>query len=132
MRGYMFNCTHDRICTTFLKCQLLCIILPSIQAEALRHCLFPIGSYTKTRVREIAHERLAGLSVTGKRESMGVCFVGPRNMPAFLREYFEPTPGRYLDWDSGACVGHHDGVEVGGPLIFCTSLCPPYVVVADE
>ena len=46
------------------------------------------------KVKRMAAERFVGLSVLTKKESMGVCFIGKRSMPAFLSNYIELTPGR--------------------------------------
>ena len=43
----------------------------------------------------MAAERFCGLSVLTKKESMGVCFIGKRDMPTFLSNYMTLTPGRY-------------------------------------
>jgi tRNA U34 2-thiouridine synthase MnmA/TrmU len=53
---------------------------------------------TKRHVRAIAEssDRLAGLPVLTKPESMGVCFIGKRSMPSFLSEYIDLTPGRLV------------------------------------
>jgi len=40
-------------------------------------------------------DRLAGLGVLTKPESMGVCFVGKRPLQQFLSSYIDCTPGRY-------------------------------------
>ena len=58
--------------------------------------MFPLGQYTKQEVRSIAAQSslLSDLNVCRKKESVGVCFIGERNMKSFLTEYFDPTPGR--------------------------------------
>ncbi|KAJ1358324.1 hypothetical protein KIN20_016731 [Parelaphostrongylus tenuis] len=51
--------------------------LCTLQQKQLRRAMFPVGSLTKTQVRQIAREQ--GLaSVADKAESMGICFVGKR------------------------------------------------------
>ena len=52
--------------------------LSEIQGEVLSRTLFPIGNLLKSRVKEIAKQ--AGLHVFNKKESMGICFIGERNM----------------------------------------------------
>lgn len=57
--------------------------------------LLPIGHLTKAEVKAIAAERLPGLRVLTKHESMGICFIGKRDMRDFLEDYITLTPGRY-------------------------------------
>ena len=52
--------------------------LSEVQSEVLSRTLFPIGELPKSRVKEIAKQ--AGLHVFNKKESMGICFIGERNM----------------------------------------------------
>jgi tRNA U34 2-thiouridine synthase MnmA/TrmU len=46
-----------------------------------------------------------------KRESMGICFIGKRSMQSFLGEYITLHPGEFIDVDTGAVVGQHEGWE---------------------
>lgn len=104
-----------------------------ITKEALSRTLFPLGDYTKAEVRQMAADR--NLWTAGKKESMGVCFVGQVGMRDFLSQYVETDRGEIIDRDSGAVVGHHDGaifytlgqrhgLNVGGGL--------PYYVVGKD
>lgn len=52
--------------------------LSEVQGEVLSRTLFPVGGLPKLRVKEIAKQ--AGLHVFNKKESMGICFIGERNM----------------------------------------------------
>jgi tRNA U34 2-thiouridine synthase MnmA/TrmU len=61
----------------------------------LRKVLLPIGHMMKSEVKAIAAARLPGLRVLSKHESMGICFIGKRDMKDFLDEYITMTPGRY-------------------------------------
>jgi tRNA U34 2-thiouridine synthase MnmA/TrmU len=64
------------------------------QGSSLRDVLFPVGQLEKSVVKELAAERLRGLRVLRKRESMGICFIGKRPMQGFLGQYLDLTPGR--------------------------------------
>ncbi len=78
-----------------------------VTEEALSKTLFPLGDYTKPEVRELA--RKFGLATAGKKESMGICFVGKVGIKDFLRhELGEQPPGDIIDQD-GRVLGRHDG-----------------------
>lgn len=62
---------------------------------------------TKPEVREIAHE--AQLYVADKKDSMGVCFIGPNNFDNFLSEYLPAQPGKMMTFD-GEVKGQHQGL----------------------
>ncbi|XP_055350571.1 mitochondrial tRNA-specific 2-thiouridylase 1-like isoform X2 [Paramacrobiotus metropolitanus] len=68
------------------------LFLSQISQDAIRHTMFPVGGMLK-------------------KHSTGICFIGKRNFADFMREYSHPTPGRFIDVDSGEVVGRHDGVQ---------------------
>ncbi|MBI2359738.1 MAG: tRNA 2-thiouridine(34) synthase MnmA [Deltaproteobacteria bacterium] len=72
----------------------------------LKRCLFPLGGYTKARVRAVAG-RLK-LSTAEKKDSQGLCFIGKVDFGYFLRGYL---PGRegVIVTSQGEIVGKHDG-----------------------
>lgn len=78
-----------------------------VNGSALKRTLFPLGDYTKSEVREMARQR--GLTTAGKKESMGVCFVGQVSMKDFLSQYVWTTPGEIVDSQTNKVVGRHDG-----------------------
>ena len=71
----------------------------------------------KSEVRSLVRQSplLRGLGVLKKPESMGICFVGKRDMPVFLDQYLHLSPGRFLDADVDGdrlvVLGHHRGKE---------------------
>lgn len=77
-----------------------------VTEDALKKTLFPLGGYTKPEVRELAMK--FGLVTAGKKESMGICFVGKVGIKEFLSQYVETKPGKIID-QTGLVVGEHDG-----------------------
>ncbi len=73
----------------------------------LRRALFPLGRLTKPEVRRIAKK--AGLHVSEKKDSQGICFIGKVKFSDFIREFIPPAPGRIID-TKGNVIGRHDGV----------------------
>jgi tRNA-specific 2-thiouridylase len=70
--------------------------LVTTQGSALEKVLLPIGHLSKAEVKAIAARRLPDLRVLSKPESMGICFIGKRDMRDFLDDYITLTPGRYF------------------------------------
>lgn len=79
----------------------------TLTQEQLQYCLFPIGGYTKPKVREIA--RKVGLPTAEKKDSQGICFLGQVALDDFLKNYIKPKKGPVVD-TSGKKVGEHDGI----------------------
>jgi tRNA-specific 2-thiouridylase len=80
----------------------------AIEAARLRHCIFPLGNYTKGDVRETA--RRLNLPTADKKDSQGLCFVGKVNFGYFLRGYLPGRKGPVVN-SRGDILARHDGVE---------------------
>lgn len=78
----------------------------TLTPDQLKHVLFPVGGMYKTEVRKLA-ERY-NLPTATKKDSQGVCFMGPIDMKEFLSHYIEKKRGDVLDTD-GNTVGYHEG-----------------------
>jgi tRNA-specific 2-thiouridylase len=78
----------------------------TLTQDDLAHTLFPIGHLEKTEVRKIAKKYK--LSTAVKKDSQGVCFLGPLDMKDFLKHYIETKKGDVFD-DKGKVIGSHDG-----------------------
>ena len=78
-----------------------------LEQRHLEKTLFPIGELTKPEVRELAKK--FGLATADKKESQGVCFIGPLKMKKFLTEQIKPKKGIIKHVD-GRILGEHDGV----------------------
>lgn len=75
--------------------------------EDLSHTLFPIGNLEKSQVRKLAQK--FGLPTSEKKDSQGVCFLGPLDMKDFLKHYIKTDQGVVQNMD-GENIGTHDGV----------------------
>jgi len=104
--------------------------------EILGKTLFPVGSMQKLEVRSQALAR--GLLVAEKKDSQGVCFLGPVDMSEFLSHYIDVLPGDVLD-ESGKIVGGHNGAILytvgqrhGFEVVTKTSDSGPWYVVGKD
>ena len=94
--------------------------------KAIERTIFPLGELTKPQVRQLAKKHK--LITAGRKESMGICFVGKIGIKDFLQNYVKSKPGKIID-QHGKVVGKHDGaifytigqrhgLQVGGGLPF--------------
>lgn len=77
-----------------------------VNEQALTRAMFPVGSMHKTDVRALA--KSIGLSNAGRKDSVGVCFIGKRKFDDFLSQYVHTAPGRYISIE-GNDLGEHKG-----------------------
>ncbi|USN54040.1 MAG: tRNA 2-thiouridine(34) synthase MnmA [Candidatus Nomurabacteria bacterium] len=80
--------------------------LMSLDQRSLPYAFFPIGEYTKPEVRKMARE--AGLRTAEKKDSQGICFVGPVNIAEFLQTRLHKQPGEVIT-PEGKVIGQHQG-----------------------
>ena len=83
--------------------------LHSVAPAALADTLFPLGELRKQEVRARAHA--AGLSVSDKPDSTGICFIGERPFQEFLSRYLKTSAGPIED-PSGRTLGEHRGLAL--------------------
>ncbi len=81
--------------------------LHTIDRAVLPFLRFPIGDFTKSEIR--ARARALGLSNADRKGSSGICFIGERRFPPFLKRYLRAAPGPIYTVD-GAPKGHHEGL----------------------
>jgi tRNA-specific 2-thiouridylase len=79
-----------------------------LDQHQLARTLFPLGGYTKSEVRDLAH----GFSLANRdrRDSQGICFLGKLPYDAFVESYLGVRPGEIRDVDTGHVLGEHRGV----------------------
>jgi tRNA-specific 2-thiouridylase len=82
-------------------------VLAVLTAEQLAGAMFPLGSMTKQRVREIAAAR--GFAVAAKPDSHDICFIPDGDTRGFLSRRLGAQPGPIVDAATGATVGQHEG-----------------------
>ena len=85
-------------------------VLHGIRREILDRLLFPVGSYRKPRIREIAES--AGLAVAKKPDSVEICFVpsGDHTDVVRKRRPKAVTVGNIVERD-GTVLAAHDGID---------------------
>lgn len=81
----------------------------TLTQNELKHCLFPVGDYLKSEVREIA--RRAGLSTAEKKDSQGICFLGRVSLTDFLKSYIPEKRGSIVSV-TGQKLGEHSGAHL--------------------
>lgn len=82
--------------------------LSAVSHLALEKTIFPLGDLRKTEVRKIAQD--AGLPNWDRPDSTGICFIGEKNMVAFLSKYITWSPGPIV-LPTGEHVGQHRGLQ---------------------
>lgn len=75
--------------------------------EQVSHTLFPLQDMTKKEVRAEAEKR--GIHTAGKKDSVGICFIGDINVHDFLKERLGENPGDVVD-SAGNVIGQHQGL----------------------
>jgi len=83
--------------------------LYGIKYNQLKRLLFPIGSYSKEKVRDMAEE--FGIEVSKKPDSQEICFLPDGNYGDFIKENAKNVPpeGYFVD-ESGNYLGKHKGI----------------------
>jgi tRNA-specific 2-thiouridylase len=81
----------------------------TLKQNQIEKCLFPIGEIeSKTKVREIASQ--FGLPTATKKDSQGICFMGPVDVQEFIKPYVKTDIGDIFTTD-GSKIGTHAGLD---------------------
>lgn len=81
----------------------------TLKQEDLKHIIFPLAGLKKDGVRKIAKKY--NLPNATKKDSQGVCFLGPIDLEDFISHYVDLKPGNVLDID-GKTIGNHKGAII--------------------
>ncbi|MCB2202885.1 tRNA 2-thiouridine(34) synthase MnmA [bacterium] len=109
-------------------------VLSMLSQDQLKQSLLPLGSLTKTQVREQA--RALGLKAADRQDSQDLCFLGNVHYQDFL-ERFAPEasePGEIVDTE-GTVLGEHGGLAfytIGQRKGIRIAAPEPYYVIAKE
>lgn len=81
----------------------------TLKQEQIARCLFPIGEIeSKAEVRKIAAEH--GLSTAAKKDSQGICFMGPVKVEEFIKPFVKSELGDIVT-AAGLKIGRHKGLD---------------------
>jgi tRNA-specific 2-thiouridylase len=81
-----------------------------VPGASLKRVILPLGQLHKSTVRQLA--AAAGLPTAGRKDSYGICFIGKRDLTAFLGNYVPLTPAEVRSVETGALVSRVDAAEV--------------------
>ncbi|HEY6019759.1 MAG TPA: tRNA 2-thiouridine(34) synthase MnmA [Candidatus Paceibacterota bacterium] len=108
----------------------------AVPQAQLAKTIFPIGHLHKTEVRKLA--ATFGLPNAARKDSQGLCFLGPVSIDDMLSKELAPTPGNVVD-EAGAVVGKHEGAvrytlgqRHGFALFAHSPTTPPHYVVGKN
>ena len=94
---------------TYFLCQL--------SQEHLSTTLFPLAHLTKPEIKEIAQNE--GLASSGKKESMGLCFIGKVDLPTFLKQQIKPRAGKVIEISKETGQEQTGNLDFSSPEIIC-------------
>ncbi len=84
-------------------------VLYSLTQDQLAHTTFPLGEYTKAKIREMAEEH--GFVNAHKKDSQDICFVPDGKYREFIEGYLgkKIPEGNFVD-EEGNILGRHKGI----------------------
>ncbi len=82
--------------------------LSQLSSKQLQGVLFPVGELKKDEVRNIMAK--ISLSLSKKKDSTGICFIGERNFQQFLSNYLPNQPGDIVNIETKEVLSQHIGL----------------------
>jgi tRNA-specific 2-thiouridylase len=108
----------------------------AIDKKLLPKILFPVGNLKKSEVRILAKQ--LKLPVAEKKDSQGICFLGPVDLKEFLTHYIKEKKGKVVN-EAGDVIGYHNGATFftlgerhGFTITKKTPNDKPYYIVAKD
>jgi len=108
----------------------------AVPETKLRKTLFPVGHLQKPEVRRLAKK--FGLPNSDRKDSQGLCFLGPVSINDMLHKELQLVPGNVLD-EKWEVIGRHEGTAAytlgqrhGFELSAQTPYTQPHFVVAKD
>ena len=96
--------------------------LHEVSSNEFSQCKFPLSNLLKSEVRDIAN--VINLPNKDKKDSVGICFVGERNLKDFLKRFINFKDGLIKDEDENIIgkhrgsvlytIGQRQGLNIGG------------------
>ena len=80
--------------------------LHEVSSKEFSKTIFPLSDIYKSEVRDIAKE--LNLNIHSKKDSVGICFVGEKNLRDFLSRFIKFKKGKILNTDNET-IGEHNG-----------------------
>lgn len=80
----------------------------TLNQKQLSKIIFPIGNLKKSEVRKLAEK--FGLPIAEKKDSQGICFLGPVDLKEFLKHYIKEKKGEVVN-EKGEEIGYHNGIR---------------------
>ena len=80
--------------------------LHEVSSKEFSKTIFPLSDIYKSEVRDIARE--LNLNIHSKKDSVGICFVGEKNLRDFLNRFIKFKKGNILNTDN-EIIGEHNG-----------------------
>lgn len=106
--------------------------LARLSQKQLSRIIFPLGSYTKEQVRQLAHD--FDLPNKDRKDSQGLCFLGKIKFKEFVKHHVGTQEGPLVEVETGKQLGVHEGFwfyTVGQRQGIGLSHGPWYVVKKD-
>ena len=107
--------------------------LARVEASYLNRLLFPLGGFTKEKVRDMAAQ--AGLGSATRRESQDLCFLPAKGLDDLMQAHKAIRRGPLED-EQGKVLGRHQGLHrftIGQRRGLGVALgAPRYVLALDE